>query len=68
MKKEEWMSIFPTTILLATDGSEESMLAAQTAVDIAQKTASELHIVHVRKAADNFDDFFIGSIVDKEDL
>ena len=41
------MSIFPTKILLATDGSEEATLAAQTAVDIADNTNSELHVVHV---------------------
>ena len=29
------MSIFPTKILLATDGSREAELAAQTAADIA---------------------------------
>lgn len=40
------MSIFPTRILLATDGSEEATLAARTAVDIADKTGSELHVVH----------------------
>jgi len=41
------MSIFPTKILLATDGSEEAALAARTAADIAQKTQSELHVVYV---------------------
>jgi nucleotide-binding universal stress UspA family protein len=41
------MSVFPTRILLATDGSEEAKLAAMWAVDIAQKTDSELHVVHV---------------------
>jgi nucleotide-binding universal stress UspA family protein len=41
------MSIFPTKILLATDGSEEATLAARTAVDIADKTNSELHVVYV---------------------
>jgi nucleotide-binding universal stress UspA family protein len=40
------MSIFPTRILLATDGSEEAQLAARTAGDLAQKTHSELHVVH----------------------
>ena len=40
------MSIFPAKILLATDSSEEATLAAKTAADIAQKTGSELHIVH----------------------
>jgi nucleotide-binding universal stress UspA family protein len=41
------MSIFPTTILLATDGSGEAELAARTAADLADKTDSELHVVHV---------------------
>ena len=41
------MSIFPTTILLATDGSKEAQLAATTAVDLAKSTESELHVVHV---------------------
>ena len=41
------MSIFPTRILLATDGSEQAELAALRAVDIAEKTDSELHVVHV---------------------
>jgi nucleotide-binding universal stress UspA family protein len=41
------MTIFPTRILLATDGSREAELAGQTAADLAQKTDSELHVVHV---------------------
>jgi nucleotide-binding universal stress UspA family protein len=41
------MSIFPTKILLAADGSEEAALAARTATDIAEKTGSELHVVLV---------------------
>jgi nucleotide-binding universal stress UspA family protein len=41
------MSIFPTRILLATDGSEESELAATRAVELTQSTDSELHVVHV---------------------
>ena len=41
------MSIFPTKILLATDGSEEAALAAHTATDVAGKTDSELHVVLV---------------------
>ena len=44
---EAEMSIFPTKILLATDGSEEATLAARTAVDIANKTNSQLHVVYV---------------------
>ena len=47
-EEEEAASTFPTKILLATDGSEEASLAARTAADIAAKTESELHIVHVR--------------------
>ena len=41
------MSIFPTKILLATDGSEEAELARKTAVDEANSTNSELHVVTV---------------------
>jgi nucleotide-binding universal stress UspA family protein len=41
------MSIFPTKILLATDGSREAELAARTAADLTDKTTSELHLVHV---------------------
>ena len=46
------MSIFPTKILLATDGSEEANLAARTAVDLADKTGSELHVVFVLRTQD----------------
>jgi nucleotide-binding universal stress UspA family protein len=41
------MGLFPTRILLATDGSEEAELAALRAMDLAQRTDSELHVVHV---------------------
>ena len=41
------MSIFPTRILLATDGSREAQLAATTAADLAKSTGSELHLIHV---------------------
>jgi nucleotide-binding universal stress UspA family protein len=41
------MSIFPTKILLATDGSKEATDAARTAVDLAEISSSELYIVHV---------------------
>jgi nucleotide-binding universal stress UspA family protein len=41
------MTIFPTTILLATDGSREAELAATTAADLAQMTNSELHVLTV---------------------
>jgi hypothetical protein len=35
------MSIFPTKILLATDGSREAELAARTAADLSHKTDSD---------------------------
>jgi nucleotide-binding universal stress UspA family protein len=41
------MSTFPARILLATDGSEEAELAALMAVDLADATDCELHVVHV---------------------
>ena len=41
------MSIFPTKILLATDGSKDAELALRTAVDIAGSTGSELHVITV---------------------
>lgn len=41
------MSIFPTKILLATDGSKESRLALTTAADLAKGTNSELHVSYV---------------------
>jgi nucleotide-binding universal stress UspA family protein len=41
------MSIFPTKILLATDGSRDAELALSTAVDLAASTDSELHAVTV---------------------
>lgn len=40
------MSIFPTRILLAIDGSREAELAARSAAELSQKTDSELHVVH----------------------
>ncbi len=45
------MSIFPTKILLAVDGSRESLLAARTAVDLAKNEDSELHVVYVEPVA-----------------
>lgn len=39
--------IFPTRILVATDGSQSSSIAVNEAVDLAQATGSGLHVVHV---------------------
>ena len=41
------MSIFPTKILLANDGSEEAELAARTAINLTDAMNSELHISYV---------------------
>lgn len=46
------MSIFPTKILLATDGSREANLAARTAVDLADRTGSELHVAFILRTQD----------------
>src|SRR5215204_6703962 len=43
------MSVFPAKILLATDGSKETELAAQTALDIADSTNSELHVATIAR-------------------
>ena len=41
------MSFFPRRVLLATDGSKDSALARDAAIDLANKTDSELHVAHV---------------------
>ena len=45
------MSIFPTRILLATDGSESATHATQAAVELTKKTDSELHVLYVGEDA-----------------
>ncbi len=55
------MSIFPTKILLATDGSQEATLAAHIAADLATNTSSELHIVHVRpRTTPHYPGYYVG--------
>ena len=44
---ERQRDYLPGTILLAVDGSEEASAAARTAVELAERTNSELHVVHV---------------------
>jgi nucleotide-binding universal stress UspA family protein len=41
------VSIFPTKILLATDGSEEARQAAQAAAELSKDTGSEVHVTYV---------------------
>ncbi len=43
------MSMFPTKILLATDGSPEAVLATRAAIEMAGRTGSELGVVHVEE-------------------
>ncbi len=46
--------MFPTKILLATDGSENAVRASRAAIELANKTGSELHVVHVAEAPHMF--------------
>ena len=46
--------MFPTKILLATDGSEEAARAARMAAALAEKTGSELHLVYVQPLPDPY--------------
>jgi nucleotide-binding universal stress UspA family protein len=41
------MDRFPTTLVLATDGSENTAQATMAAVDIARRRGSEIHLLHV---------------------
>ena len=41
------MSVFPTTILLATDGSDEAARATEAATELSKETGSEVHLVYV---------------------
>ncbi len=49
------MSIFPTKVLLATDGSRDAELARTTAVDLVNSTNSELHVVTVAPGSPSYD-------------
>ena len=65
------MSIFPTSVLLATDGSKDAELATTTALDLANSTSSELHIVLVEEPAYAYVDpsgypFFIDAELEHE--
>ena len=44
------MSDFPAKILVATDGSEDALMAARAAISLAKDTDAELHVVHVGPA------------------
>jgi nucleotide-binding universal stress UspA family protein len=49
------MSIFPTKVLLVTDGSEDAELAATTAVGLAKLTDSELHVLAAAPGYPSYD-------------
>jgi nucleotide-binding universal stress UspA family protein len=44
------MSVFPTKILLATDGSEEATRATEAAVELSKQSGSEIHVAYVLPA------------------
>ena len=44
------MGMFPTKILLATDGSESAAPATRAAADLSAATGSEIELVYVGKA------------------
>lgn len=44
------MSVFPTKILLATDGSDEAAMAAGAAVELSKQSGSEMHVAYVLPA------------------
>jgi nucleotide-binding universal stress UspA family protein len=44
------MSVFPTKILLATDGSDEAAMAAGAAVELSKQSGSEIHVAYVLPA------------------
>ena len=55
IEEEQDMSIFPTKVLLATDGSQEAQTAAATAVNLAKSTHSELHVLTVGPGSPSYD-------------
>jgi nucleotide-binding universal stress UspA family protein len=41
------VSVFPTTILMATDGSDEATRATEAATELSRETGSEVHVIYV---------------------
>jgi len=58
------MSIFPTKVLLATDGSEDAARAALAAVGLAGRSGSELHAVYVAHRMPTFNAFLSRATAD----
>lgn len=53
---------YPTKILLATDGTEDSTRAARVAVALSSKTGAELHVAHVWQAASTATGTTVGGV------
>lgn len=53
---------YPTKILLATDGTEDSIRAAQVAVALSSKTGAELHVAHVWQPASTATGTTVGGV------
>jgi nucleotide-binding universal stress UspA family protein len=64
----EEMNHFPTKILLATDGSEDSILAARVAAELSSTSDSELHVVHVRSTLGQAPGYYLDPYVEEADL
>ena len=45
-KEKKRMTIVPTKILVATDGSKDAHFAVGVALDLSERTGAELHVVH----------------------
>ncbi len=58
------MSLFPTKILLATDGTEISTPASRAAAELSARTGSEVHLVYV---GDEISDTLSPTEYDSED-
>jgi nucleotide-binding universal stress UspA family protein len=54
------MNEFPTSILVATDGSEDAALAIKVASDLSARAGSELHVVHAWRRPTLLDYFSVG--------
>jgi nucleotide-binding universal stress UspA family protein len=52
------MSIFPTKILFATDGSRDADVAATTAVGLAKLTGSQLHVVTIAEEYPHYEAYW----------
>ena len=52
------LSIFPTKILSATDGSRDAEITATTAVGLAKLTGSQLHVLTIAKEYPHYEAYW----------